>query len=131
MTNLHHWLCVILLQMGAIIYSYYLFQSSKEERNMEKWEEIKLRVYSTPWSLTIAKHLEKFKKGANESHGLAEYRWARANNMYNWKWIVSCLQKKKKKMDSLLGFWTDNSLAQKFIKLKLDTWQKLDLNSKI
>ena len=86
MTNLHHWLYVILLQMGAIIYSYCVFQSSKEERHGKNF-----RVYSTlwifffwlitPWILTIAKRLEKFKKGANESHGLAGYRWVRADNM--------------------------------------------------
>ena len=39
MTNLHHWLYVILLQMGAIIYSYCVFQSSKEERHTEKISE--------------------------------------------------------------------------------------------
>ena len=58
MTNLHHWLCVILLQ------------KKKDTRKN-----------STPWILTIAKRLEKFKKGANESHGLAGYRWVRADNM--------------------------------------------------
>ena len=54
---------------------------------MKKWEEIKLRVNSTPWILTIAKRLEKFKKGVNESRGLADYRWVRANNMYGWKML--------------------------------------------